>query len=325
MHPPFWRTIQLQNFRSLHKLADFLELDHTVREPLLHLPPFPLNLPLRLAKKIAKNRPEDPIFRQFIPVKDELTVQEGFVDDPVGDGCFRKGPKLIRKYASRALLTVSSACAMHCRYCFRQNFPYETKQKEFTEELKALRNDPSISEVILSGGDPLSLGNEELRSLLSELGNIDSIKRIRFHTRFPIGIPERIDEGFLSLMQEIPKQIYFVVHINHLAELDQEILNAFKAVSRLGIPLLSQTVLLRGVNDSVTVLEELFSFLVDHGIIPYYLHHLDPVTGSARFAVSEEEGKALIRSLTERLSGYAVPKYVREIPGRLSKTSLFES
>ncbi len=321
--PPDWRRIQLQNFHSWEKLALFLQLQDPYKDELLQKSSFPLNLPYRLAEKIAKNTLEDPILKQFVPLKKELILNENFVLDPVQDASFRKESKLIHKYQGRALLVTSSACAMHCRYCFRKNFSYETKRKDFEEELKTLENDTSISELILSGGDPLSLSNEDLKNLLTSLIPLTHIKRVRFHTRFPIGIPERIDEEFLSILEKIPKQFFFTIHTNHPKELDADIFSALKKVARLGIPLLNQTVLLQGVNDSVPVLEELFSLLSDHGIIPYYLHHLDPVTGTTHFATSEDQGKDLMRQLSKKLSGYSLPKYVKEVPGQSSKTPIW--
>lgn len=319
----FWRKIQLGSFHDLEKLASFLELSEKDKLFLLNKPSFPLMLPLRLAEKIEKGTLLDPILRQFVPLEEELILNEDFVNDPVGDSSFRKESKLIRKYNGRALLVTSSACAIHCRYCFRKNFEYETKRKDFEPELRILENDPSLSEIILSGGDPLSLSNEALEDLLKGIARIPHIKRIRFHTRFPVGIPERIDPDLLFLFKEIPKQFFFIVHTNHPKELDEDLFYALKKIQKLGIPVLNQTVLLKGINDSFTTLQTLFSSLADRGIIPYYLHRLDPVTGTTHFAVEKEKGKELMRELAKVLSGYALPKYVEEIPGASSKTLIW--
>jgi KamA family protein len=211
---------------------------------------------------------------------------------------------------------------MHCRYCFRQNFPYETIEKTLDEELQKIRSDPSIFEVILSGGDPLSLPDYKLFALLEELDKIPHVRVIRFHTRFPIGIPERIDEAFLTHLAQIKKQMVFVLHINHPKELDDDVAIALKKLARLGLPLFCQSVLLKEVNDSVEVLASLCERLVECGITPYYLHQLDQVKGASRFAVDQSKGLALIEKLMERLPGYAVPRYVKEIPGSPSKTPL---
>jgi EF-P beta-lysylation protein EpmB len=315
-----WRQIQRTNFTCVQKLADFLELSPVNQERLLQSPKFILNLPLRLAQKIEKNRLDDPILRQFVPLDLELAKTPGFFADPVCDKSFQQGRAILHKYKGRALWLTSSACAMHCRYCFRQNFPYETAQQDFTEELTYLRHNTDIQEIILSGGDPLSLGNEALQGLLLALDAIPHIKRIRFHTRFPIGIPERVDDSFLKILQQLRGQIFFIIHCNHPAELDADVVGALRKISALGIPLLNQSVLLQGVNDQEDTFFQLCEALVNAGIIPYYLHLLDPVVGSGHFQVSEERGIALIRHVQERLSGYGVPRLVREEPGRYSKT-----
>jgi KamA family protein len=208
---------------------------------------------------------------------------------------------------------------MHCRYCFRQNFPYETADKSFDEELTYLQNNP-ISEIILSGGDPLSLPDETLSSLFSSLESISHLKRIRFHTRFPIGIPERIDDAFLQILSRSSKQIFFIVHINHPKELDTDVINALKKIQRLGIPVLNQSVLLKGVNDDEETLLALSETLLNAGILPYYLHLLDHVQGTAHFSLPDERAPELIRYVQTHLSGFGVPRLVREEPGKPSKT-----
>lgn len=319
---PAWRQIQRQNFTKISELALFLEL---ADQDLLEIdasPNFVLNLPLRLAQKMQKKTINDPLFKQFVPLKKERLHTAGFEEDPVQDVYFRKNSKLLHKYEGRALIISTSACAMHCRYCFRKNFPYETENPSFAKELEVLRNDSSIEEVLLSGGDPLSLSNATLKSLLDDLAAISHIKRIRFHTRFPIGIPERIDMDFLAILNAFPKQIWFVIHANHFQEFDDDIWQALKSVQKLGIPVLNQSVLLKDINDDVEVLKRLSCELVNHGIVPYYLHQLDRVQGSAHFEVPEEQGHVLVEALQKQLPGYAVPKYVREIAGKPSKTLL---
>lgn len=317
-----WRKIQRTNFTSLDDLSSYLELDENARQLLIKNPAFILNLPRRLASKIKKNCISDPIFRQFVPLIEEEKKTLGFVSDPVGDSLVQCSPKLLHKYEGRALLVSTSACAMHCRYCFRKNYPYETQNKGYEKELELLMQDESIEEIILSGGDPLSLSNESLRDLLTQLQNIPHIKRVRFHSRFPIGIPERIDEDFLNCLKDFSFQYWFVVHVNHPIELDEDVLNALGKLQQMGIPVLNQAVLLKGVNDSKEVLESLFRRLANHGIFAYYLHQLDKVQGSAHFEVEEAKGLELIRYLETVLPGYAVPKYVQEISGKASKTPI---
>jgi KamA family protein len=211
---------------------------------------------------------------------------------------------------------------MHCRYCFRQNFPYETKTHSFDNEIAYLERHSSIQEVILSGGDPLSLPDETLKNLFDALAAIDHIKIVRFHSRFLMGVPERIDESFIRLLKQFPKQIVFVLHANHPNEFDDDVWSAIKQIQLCGIPTLNQSVLLRGVNDSASIQEALSMQLISHGVIPYYLHQLDPVQGASHFEVAIEQGRAIIDELRSRLPGYAVPKYVAEIPGKPSKTAL---
>jgi EF-P beta-lysylation protein EpmB len=320
--PSKWNEIFRLNFTRWDALADFLELTPEQRKQLLTAPKFPLNLPLRLAQKVTKGTLDDPILLQFLPTLNETTSVNGFEIDPVEDKTFKIAPRLLHKYEGRALLICTGACVMNCRFCFRQNFDYSVDDKNFNEALEAIKNDHSIKEVILSGGDPLSLPDRTLQPLLQSLSDIPHVMRIRFHTRFPLGIPERIDESFLAMLQAIPKQIWFILHTNHSRELDADVLKHLKQMQKLGVVILSQTVLLRGVNDSCTTLKELCEKLVDNGIFPYYLHQLDRVQGAAHFEVSEDEGRALIAELSKQISGYAVPKYVREIPGELSKTLL---
>lgn len=312
-----WKQILRTNFTNVDKLLDFLEIED--RSRILKRSPFTLSVPYRLAAKMEKGNIDDPLFKQFVPLADENNFTPGFELDAVHDLESKKTGKLLQKYPTRSLILTTSACAMHCRYCFRRHFPYETAPTDFADELKQIEDDPTIEEVILSGGDPLSLSDEKLEALLLKLNQIETVKRIRFHTRFVVGIPERIDESLLSVLAKSQKQIWFILHINHPKELDEELFSRLDLIRKLGIPLLNQAVLLKGINDHVEILEELFSTLVNRGCQPYYLHQLDQVQGASHFEVPVEKGMALIEELTERLSGYAVPKYVKEVPGQRSK------
>lgn len=319
----YWRQIQRLNFTSWEKLANFLELSESQRDKILKYPRFILNLPLRLAQKIEKRNLDDPVLKQFLPTKIEEFQKAGFVNDPVGDHACRLASKLLHKYRGRVLLVATGACAMHCRYCFRQNFDYDVEDKTFQKELDIIAQDQSIKEVILSGGDPLSLSNVQLENIFEKLTRISHVKRIRIHSRFPIGIPERIDQHFLELIDSISQQIWFVIHCNHPRELDQDIFSSMKNLQKLGVNILNQAVLLKGVNDDEDTLASLCECLCDNGIIPYYLHQLDRVQGAAHFEVSKERGLEIIEKLTHRLPGYAVPKYVQEISGEPSKTAIY--
>lgn len=315
-----WRSIQKNNFNKLSILLDYLDMSQENRDYFLQKHPFVLNLPTRLAAKIKKNDPNDPILKQFVPTQLELS-DEG-LQDPVEEMSFQKTSSLLQKYEGRALLITNSACAMHCRYCFRKNYPYQPSI--FKQELELVQQDTSIEEILLSGGDPLSLSDDTLFNLLESLDAIAHLKRIRFHTRFVIGIPERIHDGFLKKLKTLSKQIIFVIHINHKNELDQDIIQACKALMFLGIPVLSQTVLLKDVNDNAPTLIALFKELINCGIIPYYLHQFDPVKGSMHFEVNQEEGLKIYQQLRAHLPGYAVPTYVQEIAHQKSKTPLYE-
>lgn len=316
-----WRAILRNSFTRVELLADFLELNDEQRSQLILRPNFPFQVPLRLAQKMMKGNLEDPLVKQFLPTDQELEIHPQFMMDPVCDSTFQEGGKLLRKYEGRVLLVCTSACAMHCRYCFRQNFDYQNS-KGFEEELAKIEQDLSIHEVILSGGDPLSLSNEVLTHLLGRLAKLPHIRRIRFHTRFPIGIPERIDEDFLNLISSLPQQVYFIIHCNHPRELDHEIFDRLKTLQRLGCLVLNQAVLLKGINDDVNTLCQLAEQLANQGIIFYYLHQLDRVQGAMHFEVEEEKGRFLVAEMAARLPGYAIPKYVREIAGEPNKTPI---
>ncbi len=310
-----WQKKLKENFRDLPSLLKFIQL----ADPGDLSPTFPLNLPRRLAEKIEKNNRHDPILRQFLPLSEEGEITPGFTTDPVSDCSFQKTPRLLQKYKARALLVTTGICPMHCRYCFRQNYDYP-KSDDWDAEIEILKKDPSLVEVILSGGDPLSLSDRRLGELLAKLEEIPHLQIVRFHTRFPIGIPERITENFIRLIQKSRLQTIFIVHTNHPQELDTDVL---ASLQKLPCPVITQSVLLKGVNDDFRTLQELFLKLITHGIIPYYLHQLDRVQGAAHFEVPKERGLQLMEQLRNSLPGYAVPRYVQELPGQTSKTQVF--
>ncbi len=320
-----WREIQRNNFVQWKPLVEFLELDEQNAQQLLQKSLFPLYLPRRLAEKIEKNKLDDPILKQFIPLQEEHVATQGFCLDPIGDRAAQKEGKLLQKYVGRALLVCTSSCAMHCRYCFRKHFPYMSERKLFQQELEMIKQDSTLEEIILSGGDPLSLSDQVLEQLLQGLTSITHVQRIRFHTRFPIGIPERIDSSFLKILSLTRAQLIFVIHVNHPRELDEEVIASLKKIQQLRIPVLNQAVLLKGVNDDLLTLKTLLEALINIGVLPYYLHQLDRVQGAAHFEVSEEVGLSLLQQLRNSLPGYAIPQYVREIAGEPSKTVIAPS
>jgi EF-P beta-lysylation protein EpmB len=269
--------------------------------------------------------PEDPLLRQVLPLREEEQQSAGFVTDPVGDGPARAQPGMIRKYAGRVLLITTGTCAIHCRYCFRREYPYAdepTSLAAWQPAIEEIAADESIREIILSGGDPLSLADSKLKALVSQFAPIPHLCRLRVHTRLPIVIPARVTVELIDWLTQFDLVPYVVLHANHPRELSAEVMSACQRLREAGIVLLNQAVLLRGVNDSLAVLTGLCEQLSDHGIIPYYLHQLDRVQGAAHFEVSLARGLELVTALRERLPGYAIPRYVQEISGEPNKTVL---
>lgn len=317
-----WHHILRTNFTKVEELGPFLHWEPSLYKQIIPHPHFRLNLPYRLAAKVEKNTLEDPLLKQFLPLASEKETPRGFSLDPVQETLFKRTDKLLHKYEGRALLITTSSCAMNCRFCFRRNFDYEKENKSWDREIQLIEDDISLKEIILSGGDPLSLSDTTLFHLLDRLEKIPQVQKVRFHSRFPIGIPERIHPGLLAYLAQFSKQLIFVIHINHPKELDPEVIQALKSLLKCGIPLLSQTVLLKGVNDQVEILATLFETLTNCGIMPYYLHQLDRVQGASHFEVEEKKGLELIQALKKYLPGYSVPRYVQEIPGESSKYEL---
>ncbi len=304
-------------FTNINKLITFLKLDKKNQKLILTNPLFPILIPYHIAKKIKKNDISDPLFKQFVPSIEEEIDSPLYSLDPLSESSFKTN-NLIKKYKNRALLICSTICAMNCRFCFRKFFD-KINFTEFTDELNFIKKDTSIEEVILSGGDPLSLSDASLHNLLTKLDEIFHIKRIRFHTRFILGYPKRINSQLIKILKKIKKPIIFVFHINHPIEIDAKVIKAIKKLKKINCLLLNQGVLLKGVNDSYDVLNYLNTLLLEIGIVPYYLHQLDKIKGSCHFEVPIEKGKKIIELMYENQSGYMVPKYVQEIAGKKSK------
>lgn len=286
---------------------------------------FPLKVPRGFVARMRRGDPRDPLLRQVLPLGAELDEVPGFVTDPVGDLAARAGPGLLHKYAGRALLVTTGACAVHCRYCFRSHFPYEAENASraaFGPALDAIRADPTVGEVILSGGDPLTLGDRRLATLFERLREIPHVRRVRLHTRLPIVLPERIDAAFLAAWSAVPLQKVIVVHANHAREIDDTVRTAVAGLRSTDTTVLNQAVLLRGVNDHVDDLVALSEVLFEAGVLPYYLHVLDRVAGAAHFDLPLERAQRLAAELAARLPGYLVPRLVREEPGAAAKTVL---
>ncbi len=286
---------------------------------------FPLRVPQEWLERIRPGDPADPLLRQVLPDPLEMIAVDGDADDPVGDRQAMPLPGLLHKYRGRVLLVASGSCAIHCRYCFRRRFPYgagQLSEARLRQALDYIRRDESIDEVILSGGDPLSLGDEKFADLVEALAAVPRLQRLRIHTRLPVAIPSRIGEALTGILARCRLQKVVVLHANHPAEIDAAVAGACRALAGTGATLLNQAVLLRGVNDDVGVLEELSRVLFGAGVLPYYLHQLDRVRGAAHFEVSDAEARELVEKLRRRLPGYLVPRLVREEKGAPAKTPL---
>jgi EF-P beta-lysylation protein EpmB len=290
---------------------------------------FGLRVTRSYLSRMRRGDVHDPLLRQVLPLAEELIEAPGYESDPLHEGEAMLAPNLLQKYSGRALLITTAACAIHCRYCFRREFPYsaasaaeEENTGRWSAALRAIAADSTIEEVILSGGDPLSLGDTRLKSLTDSIEAIPHVRRIRVHTRQPVVLPSRVDAGLLAWLRGTSKPVVIVLHVNHPNEIDAEVRAACAALRGAGATLLNQSVLLRGVNDDVDTLQRLSCALMDVGVLPYYLHLPDRVRGTAHFEVDEPAAQRLIDALSARLSGYLVPRLVREIPGAASKTPI---
>lgn len=324
-----WQEAVRDAIRDPAELCRVLGLPDDVaaeaREAVSASPGFSLFAPRGFVDRMRPGDPLDPLLRQVLPLSAELDVVPGFMVDPVGDAAATRQPGLLQKYEGRVLLVTTGVCAVHCRYCFRRHFPYSEGPRSIADwqpALDEIASDPSIHEVILSGGDPLMIVDRVLADLVDELAAIPHLRRLRVHTRLPIVIPERVTNELVGLLRGTPLTPIVVVHANHANELDEQVLEALARFSDAGIPLLNQAVLLRGVNDSTSAQLKLCERLVDHRVLPYYLHQLDRVAGAAHFEVPVEVGCRIVAELRERLPGYAVPRFVAERPAELSKTIL---
>ncbi len=286
---------------------------------------FPLFAPRGYVAQMRVGDPGDPLLRQVLPLDEELAERPDFAVDPVGDAAATLHAGLLQKYHGRALMVTTGACAVHCRYCFRRHYPYSEGPRSlaaWAPALEQLAADPTIDEVLLSGGDPLSLVDPWLAELAEQLAAIPHLRRLRIHTRLPIVIPERVCDELLGWLRGTRLTPIMVVHANHPSELWPDVALALSRLVDAGIPVLNQAVLLQGVNDDVDVLTALSRRLVDLRVMPYYLHQLDRVQGAAHYEVPEETGQRLVAELRRRLPGYAVPRYVRETAGELGKSVL---
>lgn len=321
--PCNWQSELANAITSIDELLSELELEQ-LENGLIRDPAFRLLVPRAFVKKMKKRDADDPLLKQILPQIAENAFSG--VTDPVGDLDAMATPGLLHKYKGRVLLVTTGACAVHCRYCFRRHFPYASsnpRKQEWQHALEYIHSHDDIQEVILSGGDPLMLDNANLERLLDALAAVPHLEWLRIHTRIPVMLPSRLDHELVALLQSQRFRITFVIHANHANELMHDETEALQRLLHCGITLLNQSVLLKGVNDSATALIALSKRLYKAGVLPYYLHMLDPVQGAMHFDVAQNRAIDILETVKSELPGYLVPRLVREKPGETSKTAIF--
>ncbi len=318
-----WRRSMRNGIATVGELLDTVRVDGKRVDGMQPVDgEFPLRVPRSYAARMRKGDAADPLLLQVLPRRAERMEVPGFEQDPLRETLLANRG-VLKKYRGRALLVTTPACPVHCRYCFRRHFPYADQvaaKARWEPALRELRRMTDVTEVILSGGDPLSLENPRLGDLLRRIEDLPQVDTVRIHSRFPIVLPERVDAGLLELLEGTRLRTVMVVHCNHANEIDRPVRAALEAVARTGTTLLNQSVLLKRINDRANRLESLSRALFGCGVLPYYLHLLDPVSGTAHFDVPAHRAIELIEELRRRLPGYLVPRLVREEPGEACKT-----
>ncbi len=317
-----WQQLLAEGFTDIESLCQHLQLEPNQLPLLVGFKDFPLRVPRGFVDCMEKGNPNDPLLRQILPIQDELVNYPGYNADPVGDLNAVAAAGVIHKYQGRVLLIATGACAVHCRYCFRRNFPYGEQQlssQKLQQAISYIAEHSDISEVILSGGDPLLLNDDKLGFLLQQLAAIKHVRRIRLHSRVPIVLPARITDSLLTHLSNSNKQVVMVLHSNHGNELSPSVAAACLKLRQHGITLLNQSVLLKAVNDDAQTLCQLSEKLFSLGVLPYYLHLLDHAIGTGHFAVDDDTAKQLLEQMQRQLPGYLVPKLVREQAGAAYK------
>jgi len=320
---PTWQKALSSAITDISELCALLEIDAADADLIRDAQhSFALRVPREFISRMEKGNPNDPLLLQVLPQAIEMQKTPGFSADPVGEIQKNPVPGLLHKYLNRVLLTLTGACAIHCRYCFRRHFPYaenNPSRANWDRALEYISQDKNIEEVILSGGDPLVLKDHLLAEFVEQLAKIPHVTRLRIHTRLPIVIPARVTDLFLAWMRESRFRVIVVLHCNHPNEIDSHVLLALKKLRDASITVLNQSVLLKNVNDNAAALVNLSKKLFEAGVLPYYLHLLDKVDGSAHFDVSSEQAHELMSEIKKQLPGFLVPKLAREVPGMLHK------
>ncbi len=319
-----WQKELAAGFKDQKHLLEYLDHDD-IDGSLLAQQQFSTRVPKKFADKMRKQDLDCPLLKQVLPSQAELQLIDGYVVDPLKENQFNVMPGLLHKYHGRVLVTIAGSCAINCRYCFRRHFPYNENQinlNQWQNIVDYIKNDSSINEIIFSGGDPLMVQNQRLKKYIFDLETIKHIDTLRFHTRMPIVLPERIDSEFLDLMNQTSLNKVMVVHCNHPQELCQQTKNIFLELQQSNVILLNQSVLLKGINDNIQTLARLSRKLFQQGVLPYYLHLLDKVEGSAHFDTTLKDAKQIYKNLQTILPGYLVPKLVQEIAGEKNKTRI---
>lgn len=326
VQPPIpWQTALRQAIRSSAELCQAVGLPNHLASPESEAD-FPLFVPREYVRRMELGNPRDPLLLQVLADRLELEPNPRGLRDPVGDQSAERQPGLLHKYDRRVLMITTGACAVHCRYCFRRHYPYHTapRGKEgWRQSLQAIADDRSLDEVILSGGDPLTLADSSLAWLTQQIDHIEHIRRLRIHTRLPVVIPQRVCDDLLEWVRQSRLALYFVLHFNHAREIDTSVQTALRQLRQAGATLLNQAVMLRGVNDSVEAQAALCLSLTNEQVLPYYVHQLDPVQGAMHFGVPDAVAISIMQELQRQLPGYAVPKLVREVAGQPSKTPIY--
>lgn len=321
-----WGEVLAQSLRSCDELLAALELKLSdFPEGLSAASEFPVLVPRPFVERMAKGDPRDPLLLQVLPRAAEEQLHPAFSADPLGEQASNVAAGIIHKYHGRVLLLAASGCAVNCRYCFRRHFPYAENRlprSQWQAALNYIAQDATITEVILSGGDPLMLQDEHLAELVDRIAGIAHVQRLRVHSRLPVVIAERLTEQLTDILTRTRLRSSLVLHVNHPRELSTQHAERLALMRQAGVTLLNQTVLLKGVNDDPAVLVELSEQLFNHHVLPYYLHVLDRVQGAQHFDVSSQEAYALYQHLLAHLPGYLVPKLVREEAGQPHKTPL---